>query len=167
MVLLVHSNLNILQNLPISKYGQIFVTLNPPIQPDENKIISKWIYHHPELTPRLITTQKNLNKIQGKRGIYFIGAWTGYGFHEDGWTSGLKIVNRIEFDLKKTKNDIKGTSNRNVEINYFEHLLRILVGIIDRIFKNIYNWIIWILFIWTKISKGVLNDKSIDKYKRN
>lgn len=34
--------------------------------------------------------QEQLHKIQNRRGLSFCGAWTRYGFHEDGFTSGLK-----------------------------------------------------------------------------
>ena len=36
--------------------------------------------------------QKSLNLIQGMGGIWYAGAWLGYGFHEDGLTSGLRVA---------------------------------------------------------------------------
>jgi hypothetical protein len=30
--------------------------------------------------------------LQGQRHTYFCGAWTGYGFHEDGLKSGLRVA---------------------------------------------------------------------------
>ncbi|WRT63357.1 uncharacterized protein IL334_000262 [Kwoniella shivajii] len=110
-------NLNILQSLPISKHGQVFVTLNPPIPPDPKKTISKWIYHHPELTPSLINLQRSLGNIQGKRNIYFVGAWTGYGFHEDGWRSAMEIINRPEFHLSpNTKINMSNPMSKSEEL---------------------------------------------------
>jgi hypothetical protein len=34
--------------------------------------------------------QKRLPEIQNKRGVGFARAWTGCGFHEDGFTSGIR-----------------------------------------------------------------------------
>jgi predicted NAD/FAD-binding protein len=37
--------------------------------------------------------------LQGQQGTYFCGAWTGYGFHEDGLASGLDVAHRISRTL--------------------------------------------------------------------
>ena len=38
-----------------------------------------------------IEAQKSLPLIQGRGGVYFAGAWTRYGFHEDGLLSAVRI----------------------------------------------------------------------------
>ena len=35
---------------------------------------------------------KELNKIQGKNKIWFCGSYFGYGFHEDGINSSIKVA---------------------------------------------------------------------------
>ena len=39
-----------------------------------------------------VRSQVELPSIQGQRGISFAGAYLSYGFHEDGFTSGLRAV---------------------------------------------------------------------------
>ena len=39
--------------------------------------------------------QPRRHEIQGARGIYFAGAYWGYGFHEDGVQSGLEVARAI------------------------------------------------------------------------
>jgi hypothetical protein len=41
------------------------------------------------LTLQAWTSQRALPSIQRTRGISYAGAWTAFGFHEDGFTSGL------------------------------------------------------------------------------
>lgn len=36
-----------------------------------------------------------MDAIQGQRGIYFAGAWCGYGFHEDGINAGIKVAQAL------------------------------------------------------------------------
>lgn len=72
------------------------VTLNPQREIAKEKIIYDTAYHHPHYTPASVATHARLPEIQGKRGIWFAGAWTAYGFHEDGLKSGLRAVQGID-----------------------------------------------------------------------
>lgn len=73
----------------------IFVTLNPLKEPKKETVISEVEYEHPVYTIETIRTQRELDLIQGKRNTWYAGAWTNFGFHEDGFTSGLKIGQRL------------------------------------------------------------------------
>jgi predicted NAD/FAD-binding protein len=80
--------MNLLQKLSCKK--NIFVTLNyDKIKKD--KIIKKISYEHPLFTNPLLTVDKISNAAQGINNIWFSGAWLGYGFHEDGVKSALKV----------------------------------------------------------------------------
>lgn len=39
-----------------------------------------------------IHAQREMHRIQNTRGISYAGAWMNYGFHEDGFTSGLRAA---------------------------------------------------------------------------
>ena len=43
----------------------------------------------------ILTTLLGLQALQGQQHSYFCGAWTGYGFHEDGLKSGLDVAARL------------------------------------------------------------------------
>ncbi|KAI9724226.1 MAG: hypothetical protein M1828_003971 [Chrysothrix sp. TS-e1954] len=85
-------NMNILQHIPTSTFGDVLVTLNPLHTPSVPTIQGRWTYHHPQYTAASINAQKLLPRIQNTRGISYAGAWTKYGFHEDGLSSGLKVA---------------------------------------------------------------------------
>ena len=42
-----------------------------------------------------IGAQAQLDAIQGVERLWFCGAWTGYGFHEDGLNSALAVASRL------------------------------------------------------------------------
>ena len=42
-----------------------------------------------------IIAQREMDKIQNKRGIAFAGAWMNYAFHEDGFTAGLQAASYL------------------------------------------------------------------------
>ncbi|TDZ67921.1 Cytochrome c oxidase assembly protein COX11 [Colletotrichum trifolii] len=85
-------NMNILQHIPRETFGDVLVTMNPLHQPNPDTIQGSFTYRHPLYTPAAVRAQKLLPRIQNKRGISYAGAWTKYGFHEDGFSSGLQIA---------------------------------------------------------------------------
>jgi predicted NAD/FAD-binding protein len=89
----VHYLINKLQPLPFSK--PVIVSLNPIDEPDPSCVIASYDYAHPVFDRAAIAAQQNLDLIQGKYKTWFAGAWTGYGFHEDGLKSGLAIAQAI------------------------------------------------------------------------
>lgn len=70
----------------------LFVTLNPDREPDSTKVFAEFTYEHPLFDARAMKAQAALEALQGQQGCHFAGAWTGYGFHEDGLRSGLKAA---------------------------------------------------------------------------
>ncbi|TDL22258.1 FAD/NAD(P)-binding domain-containing protein [Rickenella mellea] len=84
--------MNDLQHLSEKKFGPVLVTLNPPFEPRENLTAGRWSYSHPVLDSKAVLSQSELPLIQNTRAISFAGAWTRYGFHEDGFTSGLRCA---------------------------------------------------------------------------
>lgn len=82
--------LNRLQNLQTST--DIFVSLNPHSAPDPDKTYKKFILAHPQFTQKTTESRELLEaKYQGKDNLWFAGAWSGYGFHEDGCRSGFHV----------------------------------------------------------------------------
>ena len=73
----------------------LFVSLNPPFEPDPALTFGKYICDHPQYTAAAFAAQKRLGEIQGRRHTWFCGAWTGYGFHEDGLRSGLAVAEAL------------------------------------------------------------------------
>ncbi len=82
--------MNKLQN--IDKAYPLFITLNPPKAPDPEKVFLRTSYDHPQFDAKALAAQKRLPDVQGSGRIWFAGAWTGYGFHEDGLRSGLNAA---------------------------------------------------------------------------
>ena len=85
--------LNRLQPLPFGT--PVMVTLNPITEPDPDKVIAQFDYAHPIFDGAAIAAQHRLADVQGHRGVWLAGAWTGYGFHEDGLKSGLAVAHAI------------------------------------------------------------------------
>ncbi|KAJ7242012.1 FAD/NAD(P)-binding domain-containing protein, partial [Mycena rebaudengoi] len=109
--------MNDLQHIPESKYGPVLVTLNPPFEPREGLLAGRYQYDHPVLDAQAVRAQKSMSKIQRKRSISFAGAYLKYGFHEDGFASGLdaashlipsaeKLPFKIDLDVDRTPQSV-------------------------------------------------------------
>lgn len=72
-----------------------FVTLNPDRAIDKKKILKEIDYEHPCYNKTSLKAQSAIKTIQGHNNLWFCGAWCGYGFHEDGLVSGLKIAETV------------------------------------------------------------------------
>ena len=89
--------LNQLQDLPFAQ--PVIVTLNPTLDPAPESILRELRYEHPVLDGAAAHGQSQLPAIQGVDRIWFCGAWTGYGFHEDGLKSALRVVRDFGVDI--------------------------------------------------------------------
>ena len=120
--------MNFLQHIPTSTYGDIFVTLNPLHWPRPETIQGSWTYHHPLYTAAAIWSQDRLPRIQNRRGISYAGAWTKYGFHEDGFSSGLKVaVEHLGAKLPFEFVDSTFSRGRRPQLGWGDHIARIII----------------------------------------
>jgi len=82
--------LNQLQRLPFRQ--PVLLTLNPIAAPAPGTELRRFVYQHPLFDLKAVAAQARLPALQGRRRTWFAGAWTGYGFHEDGLRSALRVA---------------------------------------------------------------------------
>jgi predicted NAD/FAD-binding protein len=88
-----HYLINRLQPLPWQQ--PVIVSLNPVREPDPAQVLQRFEVAHPVFDQAAIAGQRELPGLQGQRRSWFCGAWTGYGFHEDGLASGQHVAKAI------------------------------------------------------------------------
>ena len=88
-----HYWLNRLQPLPFAQ--PVLVSLNPVSPIDPAKILGEFDYDHPVFDLSAWSAQKQVAELQGVQRTWFAGAWTGYGFHEDGLQSGYRAADAL------------------------------------------------------------------------
>lgn len=155
-------NMNILQHIPTEPFGDVLVTMNPLQRPRPNTIQGKFYYSHPLYTPAAIQGQKLLPQIQNKRGISYAGAWTKYGFHEDGFSSGLAVAQshlgaKLPFEFK----DSTYSRGKKPELGLIDHFLRLFLLLIQ-IF--VVQSIEWLALVWRQRSFPFISSVGKQKY---
>ena len=120
--------INLLQHIPSSVFGPVLVTLNPLHKPDPALTQGEWTYHHPLYNAAAIRSQGLLPKIQNTREISYAGAWTKYGFHEDGFSSGLKVaVEHLGAELPFEFVDSTFSRGRRPKMGWMDWIVRLLI----------------------------------------
>jgi len=85
--------MNRLQSLPDGQ--QLFVTLNPVVEPAANTVLHRETYEHPAFDAAAMRAQQRLWSLQGSRRTWFCGSYFGAGFHEDGLQAGLAVAEAL------------------------------------------------------------------------
>jgi predicted NAD/FAD-binding protein len=84
-------HLNRLQQLQSAE--QFCVTLNLTERIDPERVIKRITYAHPVYTPAGVAAQKRADEVSSLAGrTHFCGAYWGWGFHEDGVNSALRVA---------------------------------------------------------------------------
>lgn len=82
--------MNRLQKLPNSH--PVFVTLNPVHEPAKDKTFGVYEFDHPMYDAPSAAARRSIQRLQGRDGLFFAGAWLGDGFHEAGLRTGLEAA---------------------------------------------------------------------------
>ena len=73
----------------------LLVTLNRRDAIADASVLAEFEYQHPVFDMDALAAQRRRPEIQGRGGIFFAGAYWGYGFHEDGVQSAIEAVRAI------------------------------------------------------------------------
>jgi uncharacterized protein len=86
-------HMNRLQSLRAER--EFCVTLNRTAAINPDRVIRTIAYAHPVYTPAGVAVQRRFDEISAVRRTHFCGAYWGWGFHEDGVRSALRVAERL------------------------------------------------------------------------
>jgi uncharacterized protein len=87
-----HYLINRLQPLPWQQPVVVSLNPDPAAMPRASTVVGDFSYSHPVFDLAAVQAQRQLPSIQGTSHVWFCGAWTRYGFHEDGLMSAQAVV---------------------------------------------------------------------------
>ncbi len=95
-----HYLIDRLQPLP---FGQpVIVSLNPLREPAAPLVHGEYDYAHPVFDIAAVAAQARIPELQGIGDTWYCGAWTRYGFHEDGLRSAQAVCESLGTRLART-----------------------------------------------------------------
>lgn len=93
-MLMLTYRINTLQRLP-EDAPTVMETLNRDREPASGTKLMELTFQHPMYSKAAIAAQERLAGIQGADRIWYAGAWTRYGFHEDGILSAVRAAESL------------------------------------------------------------------------
>jgi uncharacterized protein len=97
-----HYLINRLQPLPWQQPVVVSLNPDPARAVDPSKVLARFRYSHPVFDGAAVQAQARLPQIQGHSHLWFAGAWTRYGFHEDGLMSAQAVVQGLRSRWQST-----------------------------------------------------------------
>lgn len=145
-------HLNDLPGQDLSLTGPILTTLNPCRLPSASHVQGTFYYNHPIFDNEARIGQIEMPTIQGQRGIWFAGAWMGYGFHEDGFRTGVEAARGIcpEIELPFELVDWTTTNGKEEEMmtRLDKRILRFWIALAQKMI------LFWLLFLGGVLGRG-------------
>jgi predicted NAD/FAD-binding protein len=89
--------MNRLQSLDADR--DFCVTLNRGEAIDPERVIGAREFSHPVFTHAALAAQRRWAEVSGVRRTHYCGAYWGFGFHEDGVQSALRVCERFGVSL--------------------------------------------------------------------
>jgi predicted NAD/FAD-binding protein len=86
-------HMNRLQDLPAR--DPFCVSLNETARLDAERVHGRWTYAHPQFTTAAVAAQAEHQALNAEERTSYCGAYWGWGFHEDGVQSALKVAARF------------------------------------------------------------------------
>ena len=86
-------HMNRLQSLRAER--EFCVTLNRTEAIDPDRVIRKITYAHPVFTSAGVAAQRRFDDVSARDRVHFCGAYWGWGFHEDGVRSAVRVAERF------------------------------------------------------------------------
>lgn len=89
-MLMLTYRINSLQELPQGT-PTVMETLNRDREPVAGSVLAELSFMHPMYSHQAVAAQGKVPDIQGVDRMWYAGAWTRHGFHEDGMLSGVRV----------------------------------------------------------------------------
>ncbi len=74
---------------------RLLLTLNRDDAIDPQRVLERFTFTHPVLDAAAVAAQRRRDEISGRERTWFVGAYWGYGFHEDGVVSALPVCRAL------------------------------------------------------------------------